>query len=172
MKSIQTISLPWFIPRQSDPQHPSPESVVVVDGIMLHTPIVPERNATCIPSKPARQLGLDLMTEQKLQQWRRFVLGPPFEVRRMRDIHIQRLAARLWMCADHGMHSFEGLFRRTVPAVPNPVFARLAGVGLCGRIHGLERGERVLETLGKRVIGGVLVGEERVAAERGHFLGE
>lgn len=49
---------------QRNSPHAPPEAMIVIDGIVERTPIVPEGNAPFVPLEPTCKFRLDLMLKQ------------------------------------------------------------------------------------------------------------
>lgn len=111
---------------------------------MLRTPIIPERNATLLPPKPARKLRPHLPLKQVLQQRLALLLAPALESCRMRYINVQRLPSRLGVCPHNGVAGLVVLGRYLLPGVLDAVFARLGGVGFFTRVYPAEGRQRLL----------------------------
>lgn len=119
--------------------------MIVVDWVVLDTPIVPEGNTSDLPRKSTGEFWLDLMVEQETQQRGRFPFRPAFEPGRMRDVDVQCLLPSFRVCPDDGVHGLERLCRRGgIATVSDAVLPRLARVGLCGRADAPEPREGLL----------------------------
>src|SRR3954471_461876 len=96
-------SLHRFIPGERHPVHEALVPMVVIDRIVLRAPIVPEGKRAGLPNEAAGELGSHLMREQIAEQRPALFLRPAFEVRRVADVHIKRLAPGLRMRAHDRM---------------------------------------------------------------------
>jgi hypothetical protein len=71
--------------------------MIVVDGIVESSAVVPKGNASYFPLEPTRELRLHLMLEQIFQQRCALLCRPAVEPFCMSDIDVYALVARLWM---------------------------------------------------------------------------
>ena len=92
--------------------HLPPEPVIIVDGVVLGTAIVPHGHRSDRPLKPAGELGSCLVTK-KIRQYR-FALffSHPLEPHRVTVVDKQRLAPRFGMDSDHRMRGFQNVWLR------------------------------------------------------------
>jgi len=80
--------------------HDPPMAVIVVDGIVLGCPIVPEGEGSHLPTKATGEFRPDLMAEQVIQYRRALLLRHTGEAGGVRDVNVQRFAPSFGMGAD------------------------------------------------------------------------
>src|SRR5688572_28784457 len=68
---------------------------VVVDGVVLRAPVVPEGERARAPAKPAGELRPRLVAEEIVEQGRAFLLGHAVEAHGVGDVHVERPPAGL-----------------------------------------------------------------------------
>ena len=95
------------VPGQRQPMHLPPVAPDVVDRVVLHAAVVPEREGARCPVEPAGEFRPGEMVQQEVEQRAAFFFAHVLEPARERGVDVERLAAGLGMGAGHGMH---GLF--------------------------------------------------------------
>lgn len=93
-------SLHRNIPCQRNPMHTPPKPMIIINGVMQHLPIIPQRQTPRPPLEPARKLRSRLPLMQKLQQGLTLSFRPALESLRVRDVEIQSLLTCLGMRAN------------------------------------------------------------------------
>ena len=87
--------------------HQSQMTVIVVDRIMQHTPVIPDRETAFFPAYPATVLGANLVTVQGMQEAFAFFLAPIFKACGVRHIHIKHRLAGFGVFANDGVRGFK-----------------------------------------------------------------
>src|SRR5262245_5161215 len=128
------------ISRERDAIHPPGVPVVVVHGVVHHTPVVPQRERSHAPLEPTGELRPRRVFKQAVEQCAAVVVAQPDDRRRVRRVHIQRLLTRLRMRADHRVLGDERLRRRS-PLVTDAVLAGLRHVGERRAVQGAQPNE-------------------------------
>lgn len=149
--------------------HDPPEPVIVVHRVVLRTAVVPERHRPRLPTETARQLGTDLLCEQIVEEWLAFLLAPAPKVRGVRAVHEQGLASGLGMRAHGRVLADERL--ELDAGVSQAILARPRDLRLRRRVDGNEALERLTEPGRQRLVGEVLIREQRVSTVRRHLDG-
>src|SRR5690349_5008346 len=104
---------PWYdgggrkssrlVAAERDAVHHAAMTMIVVDGVVHRTAIVPKGERAGLPAEAAGELGPDLVLPQELQQCQTLRLGPSPDVGRVCARGVERLAAGLGMRAHEGM---------------------------------------------------------------------
>src|SRR5882724_691103 len=88
---------------QGDAVHHPSMAVIVVDGVVHGTAVVPEGQRPHLPAEAAGEFRPGLVLPQEPEQRQAFALGPSLDVRCMRARSVERLATGLGMRAHDGM---------------------------------------------------------------------
>ena len=153
--------------------HHALPALVVVHRVVLDAAVVPQRERPDLPAEPARELGLHLVLEEEAQQRPALLLGHPVEAGCMGHVDVEGTASGLGMDADDRVHRLVLLRLDGVAVdVADAVLAGLADVGHGRAVHGAQRFEQRLHRRRQRLVGGVLAGVERVAAEGRELTGQ
>jgi hypothetical protein len=146
--------------------------VTVIHRVVQNAAVVPECNAISVPGEAAGEFRLHLVREQEVEDRRAFLVGHADDAGGVRHVHEQRLAAGLGVRANDGVFGAVFLLGFLAAAFLDAVFARSAHVGLGAAADALQALQQALHGGRQRVVGGVLAGEQRVAAIRRHFPGQ
>src|ERR1044071_9577066 len=81
-------------------------AIVVIQGIVLYSAIVPKRDRTRLPAEAARVFRSDGVLEEQLQQGAAFLDGHILEADREVPVDVQAFPACLRMCTDDRVLGF------------------------------------------------------------------
>lgn len=138
---------------------------------MLHGAVVPEHQIVRLPYVAVDELGADGRGEQFGQQRPALVLGQADDAGGEVLVHEQRAASRLRVRTHHRMDGGRHLgdLRGRERGAPGAARAQLLVLGQVAVLRA-QRADHAPQGRGQRVVGGVLVGEQRVAALAGQLL--
>src|SRR6516162_7528549 len=151
-----------------DPVHQPPPSVVIVDRVVLDRTVVPERQRPRLPTEPASEFGAHRMIVEIVQQRRALCLGHVLEAQREGAVDVGCLSAGLAMGANDWMLDLVvRLLAESEADRGGTVFLgarRVAAVRPPGAVYCSQPVEHPLHAVRQRLIGEILVREQRVAA--------
>jgi hypothetical protein len=149
---------------EGDPVQHAAVAVVVVDRVVQHAAVIPQRERTRRPAEAAGVLGAALVVEQVREQRLGLGLGPALEARGVRDVHVERHAAGLGVRARHRVHRLVRPGRLVATVGAQAVLAGLGDVRLGRARDRPQRPQRRTQALRQRVPRRVAARELGVAA--------
>src|SRR5215468_2231853 len=110
--------------------HQTPETVIIVDGIVLRATIVPERERPGLPAEAAGEFRTCQVVEEIVEDWCTFRCSHVLEADGVTAVHIERLAPGFRMGPDDGV--LGDIFRLCVGSrvSTQPIFSGSGRVGL------------------------------------------
>src|SRR5215467_13371869 len=82
--------------------HQTPETVIIVDGIVLRATIVPERERPGLPAEAAGEFRTCQVVEEIVEDWCTFRCSHVLEADGVTAVHVERLAPGFRMGPDDG----------------------------------------------------------------------
>src|SRR5580704_15157058 len=155
------------------PVHDAALAVIVVDRVVLDAAIVPERDRALFPAEAAGEFGPHRVLPQVVEQRRALLLGHVLEADREGAVDVERFATGLDMSADDRM--LDLAVRVLAIVEPHRLVAgivtthRVEPIGPARAVYRRHVAEHRLHAVRQRVIGEVLAGKHRIAANRRHL---
>src|SRR5262249_40636895 len=132
------VMLSGLVPCESDSVHHPAVAVIVVDRIVLGTPVVPECQRTYAPLEAAGEFRTGLVAEKGFEQRGTLVFGHVLKPHGVRNVDVQRLATSLGMCPNRWMLGKIFFPRVLAPILVHPVFTGFGCIGLRRAVDGYQ----------------------------------